>query len=1599
MPTLEQQKQQIIDEVCQTLATRFDDADNPLRQQLARLYYQESIPKEVVRYQHEDMVGALNCLWHHVRQRQPDEDKFHIYQPNYAEHGWENSHTIIDIVADNRPFLISSISGALATPGHTVHKTTHPVVAMQRTKDGSLTHIAAFSGDPEEPQLEAIMRFEIDHIHCEDAIRKVKQALTSVLQDVRLVVQDWQAMQAIMQDITQRLTSQQLSMDAETKSEQLAFLQWAVNNHFTFIGYRYYALEQHGQDTLIVPDAESGLGTFRAANSSAQHLQSSLLSEHLVNLAMRPRILVITKSTSRSTVHRPVNLDYLGVKQFDDAGNIVGEHRFFGLYASAAYMARVQDIPYLRSKAKLIQQSIQVLPASHKGKALMHILNSYPRDEMMQTPVEELIPIMTGIMETQERHQLRLFLRTDLYGRYVSALIYVPRERFHTQLRQEFETMLLSEYQAASSDFSVSFDEPAMARVHITVHGQDMHTKSCDEDALEERMRAAMLNWQDHLFNALQDQLGDIDGRHLWDQYEKAFPLAYQEDHSASIAVKDMQRLQQLNTTTPLGTYLFQSVREDKQRLNFKIYGLGQSKALSDVLPTLEHMGVRVINARPYNIRPLNNLPMWLIDFSIQLDDELVQDLDTIKQGFQDAFSQAYTGRIASDYFNALVLNAGINWREAELLRAISAYLHQIQVPFSPSSMRATLNKHASITHLLIDLFYARFDPQHHNAERQQSITQAIHAALDQVSNLNEDRIIKYFLSCLQAVLRCNYFHTDDQGHSRQYLALKIDPQGIPGMPLPMPKFEIFVYSAWVEGVHLRAGKVARGGLRWSDRHEDYRTEVLGLVKAQMVKNAVIVPQGAKGGFVCKQLPENADRETLMAEVVRSYSTFIQALIDLTDNIVDQELVPPANTVRYDEDDPYLVVAADKGTATFSDIANGISEANNFWLGDAFASGGANGYDHKKMGITARGAWESVKRLFAEGGIDCQSQDFTVVGVGDMAGDVFGNGMLLSKHIRLQAAFNHLHIFIDPQPDAASSFVERQRLFQLPRSSWADYNRELISSGGGIFERSAKSIPLSAAMQTMLNTSATAMAPNDLIQALLTIPVDLFWNGGIGTYVKASHESHTDIGDPANDALRVDGKQLGARIVGEGGNLGCSQAGRIEFALHGGLINTDAIDNSGGVDSSDHEVNIKILLSQIVSHGDMTLKQRNDLLASMTDEVADLVLNHNYHQSLVLSIAHHSAASNLYQHKLLIHHLEQLQRLNRQLEGLPSDSQIDERLHKQEGLSRPEIAVLLAYSKMYLYDELMAADIASDSYLSDALREYFPQPLQADFKEAMASHPLKAEIIATHVTNLIGNRMGATFLHEMKDASGADAGAIARAFMAACHILQAKPLWQQLDKVTLSLDYSQAIGLHQHIQQLLEDMVLWLLQQHRESCINSMISLYSEAMESYANGLTERLPKAAKKRLQKRQKSLQAGGLDAHTSQRLGQLEFSYFGLDIARAASQYGHPVNEASELWFSLYSDFQADWLCQAIAALPGNDTWQRKARLSLKKELESSLANLTGEILQCQCLADWRGLQANKLARLKRLLSELKQQGDLDLAKLSVAIAEISRLQDTN
>lgn len=1598
MPSLSDQKDSSIALVSDCIQKRYQGEDAKLLQQFSALYFAEGIAAELLKLSSDQLYGAIHSLWNTVKFRTPNAVNVRVYNPSLEDDHWHTSHTVIDVVCDDKAFLVSSITNCLTHLGHTIHMTTHPVVAIERAQKGKVTNISPFTGKAESEHLEAVMRFEIDQVTGAHELNKIATAIESVIQDVGLAVQDWSAMRHKLVAIIDSMANKNAALPNEILNEQIAFLQWLANNHFTFIGYRVYALSKDADTNayVLTPKKGSGLGTLRDENCHPHSLKPIILSEQIAALALNQDPLVMTKSAYRSSVHRPVNFDYLGLKQFNESGQVIGEERFYGLYSSAAYTARIDEIPLLRRKASAIRSHIEQLPNSHKGKALQHVLNSYPRDEMLQASVEELYPIIQGVLQTQERHQLRLFMRFDAYEKFATALVYVPREKFNTDLRIKMQQILMQELDALSVDFNVMFSEQPMARVQLTVHGNQINHTDFDQQGVQAQMEAAMLSWNDHLHQALNDQYGEEKGKQLLTQYNHAFPLAYQERFSAQIAVVDLASLQKIDTHYPLITHLYQPDDKCEGKLAFKVLGYGKAKALSQVLPILERMGVTVINAHPYAITTKLGIQHWIIDFDIEVNHQVDPNNANLKERFQNAFNQVYLGTVNNDRFNSLVLTANLTWQQAVLMRAINAYLQQIQVPFSQTYIQSALIQNANITQLLVQLFEARFDP---NTQNRGSLTkatqQAINKALDEVSNLDEDRILKYFLALIMAMLRTNYYQHDENGHRLKYLAYKIDPSLVPGVPLPLPQYEIFVYSTWVEGVHLRGGKVARGGLRWSDRKEDYRTEVLGLVKAQMVKNAVIVPVGAKGGFVCKALPDTDSREELMNAVKHSYSTFIQALLDITDNIVDKAIAPPQNLVRYDDDDPYLVVAADKGTATFSDLANSISEKNSFWLGDAFASGGENGYDHKKMGITARGAWESVKRLFLEQGRDCQSQDISVVGVGDMAGDVFGNGMLLSKHICLQAAFNHLHIFIDPNPDAASSFKERERLFAMPRSSWQDYNQNLISKGGGIYDRFAKSITLTQEIQKMLGTSLEKMTPNELIHCLLKMPVDLFWNGGIGTYVKASTENHVDVGDPANDSLRVNGCELGAKVVGEGGNLGFSQLGRIEFSRAGGFINTDAIDNSGGVDSSDHEVNIKILLSQLVDAKHMSLSQRNKLLASMTDEVGELVIKHNFHQSLVLSIALGQASDCLSDHKRLIHSLEQQGRLNRAIEGLPSDASIDELARSQSGLTRPELAVLLAYSKMYLFDELMASNIGDDPYLADSLKAYFPKKLSQDYPQAMASHPLRNEIIATHLTNKIGNRMGATFGNYVKDEVGACASDMARAFTGACDILHTKGLWTDLDKVTLNLPYSNFLAIHERIQLLLESVTLWLLSHHQGESIQTMVDLYKQPLAQYTSQLSRLVTEDMGQKMHAQATQFLAYGFMAESSLRLSQLELLYHGLDIARIAAQCETDVISAAKIWYALHHKLQGHWLNQAIAKLPSQDPWQRKAKASLKHEFENSLAQLTQTLINHDQSQLEVFVNQDKFKHCLGIVGEIQTNTNVNLAMLSVAVNEITKL----
>ena len=1584
-----------VDQLKKLLSERLSKTDSEQAVRLAHAYYQQASPSDLTQISMDDCYGALLCLWQFIQFRKPGQALVHIYNPEPEEHHWHSTHSVIEVLTDDMPFLVASLLMELDRQEIQVHNLQHPVIKVQRDEQGKLLSFGKSRGHKPE----ALMRIEVDRQSDAAELEKVAAGLQSVIHDVKCAVEDWDKMEKHLDSAMSWCRNHPMPVGDEELNETLAFLDWLKHDNFLFVGFRYYqpGLSDNGNTVYI--RNEGGLGTFRDKGSKRSFEEE--LSPYLAARMQEPDLLVITKSTTRSTIQRPAHLDYIGIKKFDKSGDMIGEWRFFGLFSSAAYNEPLSKVPVIRKKFTLLLEQSDSPADSHRGKALRHVIHAYPRDEMLQANFEQLRDSIMGILECQERRKLRVFLRPDTYDRFVTVLIYVPRDHFNTELRLKMHQILLEEFGGNSIDFNVQLSENPLAQLQFTVHCKNANELDVDIEALEATINEAMLTWQDHLQQALMEALGEAVGSRMARRYSKAFPAAYREEVHPRQAVADIERLEQLSDTLPVSTSLYRPV-SDYNLWHFRVIGQGDLLALSDVLPILEKMGVRVHSARPYAVNPRSGNSAWVLDFSMQPRNSQNLDEQWQREQFREVFVRTWRGEMESDGFNALVVNSALAWQQVVLLRALAKYLLQLQVPFSQSYMQQVLNSNPAIVQELVSLFEIRFMPDYLGDRSKAAATciERINGLLEEVANLDEDRILQHFLSVILAMQRTNAYQQDEPGKPKSYLSFKLKPEDIPAAPLPRPMFEIFVYSPRVEGVHMRGGKIARGGLRWSDRREDFRTEILGLVKAQMVKNAIIVPHGAKGGFIPKKLPQNGTREEILAEGIRCYKTFISGLLDITDNLKNNEIIPPPQVVRIDDEDPYLVVAADKGTATFSDIANELSEEYGFWLGDAFASGGSQGYDHKKMGITARGAWESVKRLFKEQGINTQQEDFTVIGIGDMSGDVFGNGMLLSEHIRLVAAFNHLHIFIDPAPDAASSFSERQRLFNLPRSSWDDYDKKLLSKGGGVYSRQAKKIRLSPEAKEALGAEKATMTPSELIQNILRAPVDLLWNGGIGTYVKASSQNHSEVGDRANDSVRINAGELRVKVVGEGGNLGLTQKARVEYARPGGYINTDAVDNSGGVDSSDHEVNIKILLNQVVAAGDMTTKQRNNLLAKMTDEVATLVLRHNYLQSLRLSLSLHENVGLMNDHRYLIRKLEQEGRLNRTLECLPSDIEMKERIKAGQGLSRPEISVLLSHTKLKLFEALVEARVDSDEFLSRSLQDYFPTPLQKKFPEQISQHPLKTEILATHLTNHVGNRMGSTFIEYLQQETRSSELNCVRAFIAVKEIFSIENVWQQIE----GLGYQPEDEIQRkellRIQQHIEKACIWLLRNHSASLnIQELIDTYKPGADVVANELESLLGENDLKWLLSRIISLQEAGMPEPLAKACAGMRYRYYALFMVGIARSHQQGMKAIAEIYFSLEDKLLLPWLREQVRQLPESDLWQRKARSSLRDQLDRTLTdNCAGVIAAAEGISEeklcqWLLENEPSIKRWEATVNEIQSASEQNLAMLSVAVQELS------
>ncbi|MGI8895883.1 MAG: NAD-glutamate dehydrogenase, partial [Casimicrobiaceae bacterium] len=1178
---------------------------------------------------------------------------------------------------------------------------------------------------------------------------------------------------------------------------------------------------------------------------------------------------------------------------------------------------------------------------------------------------------------------------------------------YSTALRQKWQAILTQAFNGSSSEFNAHLSESVLARIQITVRTTPGNIPAFDVRELEARLIASARRWEDDLKDALIDAMGEARGNERLREFGAAFPAGYREDFVARAAVPDIEMMAQLNDASKLAMSLYQPLEASPGTLRFKLFQRGGPVTLSDSLPMLEHMGLKVQDERSHRMTPEGSKPIWMHDFGMQTPAGTDVEIEALHAVFEEAFGRIFRGDVENDDFNRLVVAARMPADEIVVLRAYAKYLRQIGFALSQTFIEATLAAHGEIGRALVELFKARFDPDDtgaHAGARIAGQVRAIESALEDVANLSEDRVLRQYLALILATTRTNFWRRDGFGARRSFVSFKFDPALVPGLPEPKPMFEIFVYSTRFEGVHLRGGKVARGGLRWSDRPEDFRTEVLGLMKAQMVKNTVIVPVGSKGGFVLKGALAPGDREAMMKEGVACYQDYLRGLLDLTDNRAGDEIVPPPQVKRHDADDPYLVVAADKGTATFSDYANGVSQEYGFWLGDAFASGGSAGYDHKAMGITARGAWESVQRHFREMGLDTQTTDFTVAGIGDMSGDVFGNGILLSAHIKLVAAFDHRHIFLDPAPDPETSFAERERMFALPRSSWADYDTKRISPGGGVHSRSAKSIAITPEVKAALAITADAATPAELITAILKAPVDLLYNGGIGTYVKAAGETHAQVGDRANDAVRVNGRELRCRVVVEGGNLGFTQRGRIEFALAGGRINTDAIDNSAGVDTSDHEVNIKILLGLPIAEGELTEKHRNDLLAEMTGDVAALVLRDNYFQTQVLSVTGRIAPQLLDAQKRFLQFLEKAGRLKRALEFLPTDEEIGERRTQGVGLTAPEHAVLLAYSKIWLYDELLSSTLPDDRWIGTALVRYFPEALQDKYVAYMARHPLKREIVATYVTNSMVNRVGSTFVHRLVETTGARPHEVVRAYLATREIFGLVPLWIAIEALDNKVDDAVQSAMLIDMSRQLERGTTWFLRSRRlDEDMAATITRFAPGVAALSSRLPELLDEGEKRRIDAAVARFTEQGVPQGLAVRVVTFDALYATLDIAEVAGIAQLPVEPVAAMYFDVANRLGLPWLRDSIEALPAEQHWQMLAKGAMLDDLSGLQRTITHEVLAGadatapgDLFAAWRERNRRTLERTAQLLLELRTATTSpDAAMLSVALRELRHL----
>ncbi len=1503
------------------------------------------------------------------------------------------SRTVIDIVNDDMAFLVDSVASEIVRHGKIITLLLHPILQGAKT-----------------PQ--SHMHIELDTVLTQPMMDELKTDIENVLRDVKLATSDWRDIKEQVKSCQTALRLAPPSWPENDPDEFTAFLDYIYNDNFTLLGCRTYKFSKG----KTVAAEGSGLGLLRDNISYINEGGSDGLPVDLLLANSELPPLIVTKLGRRSTVHRAVPLDAIAVRQFDKHGAVIGAVLFIGLFTSVTYSRSIDDIPYLRRKAAVVMKESGFKPGSHDYKALRHILEKYPRDELFQIKLPRLLKTAKSILLLQERQRIALYSRKDIFNRFISCLVYVPRDRYDTRLRVKFQHILEEEFKGTCGSFYTTLDDSPLARVMFIINiGADSITEYKTAN-IEAKLQEAGRVWSEKLTEALQTKIDDDQAiTVIVQRYGQAFPIGYQESYLPKQTLHDISKIEDALAGSRLALDLYKDYTCAPHQVRLKMYHRGTPVVLSDALPLLENMGLRTVSELPFPVKPAGcEETIWIHDFSLDMKDGHAPYFDKkateTKAKFEDAFARIWYGEMENDSLNRLVLSAGLDWRDITVMRAYVRYLRQTDNPFGKFYIETALTRHPFICRLIIDLFKAYFDPskQKESANKGAAINNAIEGALQSVDSLDEDRILRSVTSLVNATLRTNFYQKDQSGEPKAWLSLKLNSGAIADLPEPKPFREIFVYSPRVEAVHLRSDWISRGGIRWSDRHEDFRVEILGLMKTQQVKNSVIVPMGAKGGFVVKQPPKEGGRPAYLQEGIECYKIFIRGLLDITDNSKGGKVIPPKNVVRRDQDDPYLVVAADKGTATFSDTANALSIEYGHWLGDAFASGGSAGYDHKKMGITARGGWESVKRHFREMGKDIQKQPFTVIGVGDMGGDVFGNGMLLSPHIQLIGAFNHAHIFIDPAPDAASSFKERERLFKDVKG-WDGYDEKKLSKGGRIFSRTEKSLSLTPEIRKLYNIDKDKVSPPELIQAMLKKEVELLWFGGIGTYIKATAETQSEVGDKGNDALRVNARDIRAAVIGEGANLALTQRARVELALHGVRLNADFIDNSGGVDSSDHEVNIKILMTDIMGSGkhNMDTAKRNKLLASMTEEVSGLVLRHNYQQTQGLSLMELQAPDQVPAHIGFMHDLERTADLDRKLDGLPTDEELTERRKEGKGLTRPELSLLQAYAKIQFTRDLLATNIPDHEDMQDWLVHYFPVPLQKPYRTEILRHRLHREIIATNLSFQLINRMGPTFVRSMMDKTGASSADVARAWIIVVNAFGLSQLWQDIEALDGKVSGTVQLAALREIERTAERETLWFLTRLGRKPDIKRDSGFRAGILDYTNHIEKVMTPKRREMIDTRTAELIGDGLPKDMARRIATIPMLGAACDIIRIGNECKTDITTTAITYFEIGEYFRISPMRAKARALKSDDRWAAEVISNVVDRLYEVQTTLAIRVLKeagkvksgkkdsASLLTHWLNTRAGDINNVEQVLLDIEKTTIPEISMLIVAEQRIRSL----